>query len=42
MPGGELDIRIDDQQHVWMRGPVEETAHITLRPQLIARLQALR
>jgi diaminopimelate epimerase len=42
MPGGDLHIRIDDHQHVWMRGPVEETAHITLSPQLIARLQALR
>lgn len=41
MPGGELDIRLDDTGDVWMRGPVEEVAHIELSPDLIARLQAL-
>jgi diaminopimelate epimerase len=42
MPGGDLDIRIDTHDHIWMRGPVEEVAHITLTQELIARLQALR
>jgi diaminopimelate epimerase len=41
MPGGELDIRIDDNGDVWMRGPVEEVARIDLSPDLIARMQAL-
>ena len=41
MPGGELDIRLDDSGDVWMRGPVEEVARIELSPDLIARLQAL-
>ena len=41
MPGGELRIRIDQGGSVWMTGPVEEVAHITLSPDLIARLQAL-
>jgi diaminopimelate epimerase len=41
MPGGELDIRIDESGDVWMRGPVEEVARIELSPDLIARLQAL-
>jgi diaminopimelate epimerase len=42
MPGGHLDISIDRHQHIWMRGPVEETASITLSAELIARLHALR
>jgi diaminopimelate epimerase len=41
MPGGELHIRIDLQGRLHLRGPVEEVAHITLSPELIARLQAL-
>ena len=41
MPGGELFIRIDDRGHLWLRGPVEEVARITLSEDLIARLQAL-
>jgi diaminopimelate epimerase len=41
MPGGELSIRIDTQQHLWLKGPVEEIARITLSNDLIARLQAL-
>jgi diaminopimelate epimerase len=41
MPGGELAIRIDDDGHVWMKGPVEEVARITLSSELVARLQAL-
>lgn len=41
MPGGELDIRIDQHGSIWMRGPVEEVAQITLSAELIARLQAL-
>ncbi len=41
MPGGELSIRIDKQQHLWLKGPVEEIARITLSNDLIARLQAL-
>lgn len=41
MAGGELDLRLDERDHIWMRGPVEEVAQITLRPDLIARLHAL-
>jgi diaminopimelate epimerase len=41
MPGGELHIRIDEDGALWMRGPVEEVAQITLSDELIARLQAL-
>ena len=41
MPGGELDIRLDDTGDVWMRGPVEEVARIELSRDLITRLQAL-
>lgn len=40
MPGGELRIGINDGR-LWLRGPVEEVATITLAPDLIARLQAL-
>ena len=41
MPGGELRIRIDPAGTLWLSGPVEEVASITLSPELIARLQAL-
>jgi diaminopimelate epimerase len=41
MPGGELRLWLDEQDHIWMRGPVEEVAHITLSNDLVARLQAL-
>ena len=41
MPGGELSITVDEQRHLWLRGPVEEVARITLAPDLIRRLQAL-
>jgi len=41
MPGGELRIRIDAEGRLWLRGPVEEIAQISLSPELIARLQAL-
>ena len=41
MPGGELDISLDDAGDIWMRGPVEEVARVDLSPDLIARLQAL-
>jgi len=41
MPGGQLRLWLDEQDHIWMRGPVEEVAHITLSSDLIARLQAL-
>jgi diaminopimelate epimerase len=41
MPGGELHVRIDAEGRLWLRGPVEEIAQITLSPELIARLQAL-
>jgi diaminopimelate epimerase len=42
MAGGELPIRLDDRGHVWMRGPAEEIAQVTLSDELIARLRALR
>jgi diaminopimelate epimerase len=41
MPGGELRIRVDAEGRLWLRGPVEEIAEVTLSPELIARLQAL-
>lgn len=41
MPGGDLDLWLDDADHIWMRGRVEEVAHITLSNDLIARLHAL-
>jgi len=41
MPGGELALRLDEHDHIWMRGPVEEVAQVTLSADLIARLQAL-
>ena len=33
MPGGELDLRLDEHDVIWMRGPVEEVARITLLPE---------
>ena len=41
MPGGELHIRIASDGALWMRGPVEEIARITLSPDLLDRLRAL-
>lgn len=41
MPGGELGIRIGDDGRLWLRGPVEEVAHVTLSAELVSRLQAL-
>jgi diaminopimelate epimerase len=41
MPGGDLHIRLDASSTLWLRGPVEEVAQITLSAELIARLQAL-
>ena len=41
MPGGELSITVDEQLHLWLRGPVEEVAHVTLANDLIRQLQAL-
>jgi diaminopimelate epimerase len=41
MPGGELQLWLDQADHIWMRGPVEEVAHITLSPDLVTRLHGL-
>ena len=41
MPGGELQLRVDERGSLWMTGPVEEVAYVTLSPDLIARLQGL-
>jgi diaminopimelate epimerase len=41
MPGGALAIREDGHGHIWMSGPVEEIARVTLSQDLIARLRAL-
>jgi diaminopimelate epimerase len=41
MPGGNLAVRIDAEGSLWQRGPVEEVARISLRADLIRRLQAL-
>lgn len=41
MPGGELSIRVAEDGHVWMRGPVETVAHIELSADLLTRLRRL-
>ena len=41
MPGGELQLRVDERGSLWMTGPVEEVMYVTLSPDLIARLQGL-
>jgi diaminopimelate epimerase len=41
MPGGELFVHVDQDQRLWLRGPVVEVARITLSPDLIRQLQAL-
>jgi diaminopimelate epimerase len=41
MRGGELHIRIDADERLWLRGPVEEVATIQLSADLIRRLHAL-
>jgi diaminopimelate epimerase len=42
MPGGELHIRIDPTSgELWLRGPVEEVATLSLSETLVRRLQAL-
>ena len=41
MPGGTLAIRIDERGAIWMHGPAEEIARVTLSPDLLARLRAL-
>jgi diaminopimelate epimerase len=41
MPGGVLRLWLDAENHIWLRGPVEEIAALTLSADLIARLQAL-
>jgi len=41
MPGGELFVRVAPDRRLWLRGPVEEVAHVELSPALIRRLQAL-
>jgi diaminopimelate epimerase len=41
MPGGELFVRIEPDGRLWLRGPVEEVARISLSQDLIRRLQAL-
>jgi diaminopimelate epimerase len=41
MPGGQLVIEADAHGSLWLRGPVEEIARVTLSPELIANLQAL-
>src|SRR5207248_2438460 len=41
MPGGELFVHIEPDGRLWLRGPVEEVAQISLSQQLIRRLQAL-
>ena len=40
MPGGDLEIRIAHDGQVWMHGPAEEIALVTLSPDLLARLAA--
>ncbi|HEX5503181.1 MAG TPA: diaminopimelate epimerase [Thermomicrobiales bacterium] len=40
MPGGELRVRIDDREHLWLTGPVEEVCRGAFSPDLLARLHA--
>jgi diaminopimelate epimerase len=39
MPGGELQIQIDQQGEIQMTGPVEEVCRGTFSPEFLARLQ---
>lgn len=41
MPGGDLAVRLDDDHHLWLTGPVEEVCRGAFSPDLIARLVAL-
>ncbi len=41
MPGGELPIRLALDEHVWMRGPVEEVGAVTLSDEMLDRLSQL-
>jgi diaminopimelate epimerase len=41
MPGGDLEVRIDNDGGLHQRGPVEEIARVTLSHDLIRRLRAL-
>jgi diaminopimelate epimerase len=41
MPGGDLHVRVDRDGRLFLRGPVEEVATLTLSQDLIARLHAL-
>ena len=40
MPGGELRVRLDERDHLWLTGPVEEVAQGVFSPDLTARLRA--
>lgn len=41
MPGGALKVRLGDEGHLWLDGPVEEIAWVTLSPDLLDRLRAV-
>ena len=40
MPGGDLQVRLDEAGVLWLSGPVEEVCRGTLSPDLVARLAA--
>src|SRR5207244_3594386 len=37
MPGGDVQVRVAADGRLWLRGPVDEVAQITLSPELIIR-----
>lgn len=41
MPGGELAVRIDERDRLWLSGPVEEVCRGVFSSDLLARLTAL-
>jgi diaminopimelate epimerase len=40
MPGGDLSVRIGEDDRLWLHGPVEEVCQGTLSAELVARLRA--
>ena len=42
MPGGQLEVRIADQDDLWLRGPVEEVATGEFSPELVRALRSAR
>lgn len=41
MPGGDLSVRIGEDERLWLHGPVEEVCQGTFSTELVARLRAM-